>query len=390
MKKNSLFFPVFYLLILLSFQSRAQSISSPGFAGVDINCGTVIKNYPYFPDRKLASVAGLRLGSKLNGSKYWHSCYKFPDASIRLAFATLGNNKMLGKMFTIMYEFGFSQKLSEKFYLYELPSFGIAYFDRPFDEVTNPGNVAIGAHFSFSASAAFQLRCYFSPFISGQIQTSVFHSSDSHYKLPNLGINLPTFGAGINYHIKPFTIVFKPNETFLPDKKLHINLRLSVGHNEQGISTRPVNGPKYPIYLAAMYVSKNLTVINKIHTGLEFYYNTGVFDYITSQEFYDRDFAKKSTVLILDAGHEFLFGHFSLFTNGGIYLYNPFYRDKLRRANETDLKSKLKTLLIARLGFQYYLKDATVFSRHQLFAGIYIKTNLGQADFLETGLGYTF
>ena len=83
-------------------------------------------------------------------------------------------------------------------------------------------------------------------------------------------------------------------------------------------------------------------------------------------------------------------GHFSLVSQGGVYLYNPFYRDKLESDNETSFKQKLKTVFIARLGYQYYLFDATVKHRHNLYVGIYVKTNLGQADFLDTGIGYTF
>jgi hypothetical protein len=44
----------------------------------------------------------------------------------------------------------------------------------------------------------------------------------------------------------------------------------------------------------------------------------------------------------------------------------------------------------ARLGFQYYAKDAFLSPKNNWFAGIYIKTNLGQADFLESGIGYQF
>ena len=76
--------------------------------------------------------------------------------------------------------------------------------------------------------------------------------------------------------------------------------------------------------------------------------------------------------------------------NGGIYFYNPVYHEKLRRENETNFKKQLKGWITARLGFQYYLKDATIYHKSNFYAGVCIKTNLGQADFLETGIGYAF
>ncbi|MBK7854847.1 MAG: hypothetical protein IPJ79_08010 [Bacteroidetes bacterium] len=124
--------------------------------------------------------------------------------------------------------------------------------------------------------------------------------------------------------------------------------------------------------------------------GLEAYYNTGVNDYILSQQFYEEEKFTNSTAFLFITGHEFLLGHFSLFTNGGVYIHNPFYSELNRRENFTYVKSKLKPLFTARIGIQYYLKDAVFTPKNQLYAGVYIKTNLGQADFLETGIGYTF
>ena len=90
-------------------------------------------------------------------------------------------------------------------------------------------------------------------------------------------------------------------------------------------------------------------------------------------------------------GNEFLFGHVSMVTQGGLYLYNPFYRDQYKEIYfEGDTKAWLKTWITARLGFQYYLRDAVLHPRQNLFVGWYVKTNFGQADFMEVSLGYLF
>jgi hypothetical protein len=140
----------------------------------------------------------------------------------------------------------------------------------------------------------------------------------------------------------------------------------------------------------AAYVSKKISPINKVYTGLEYYYNTGSKDYILSQNFYEEKINKRSSVLAVTFGHEFLINHFSLVTTLGINIYNKFHQDRIKEEEITGLKEKIKTYVPARIGFQYYIKDATRVHKNNLYIGLYIKSNFGQADFLESGLGYTF
>ncbi|HNR20455.1 MAG TPA: acyloxyacyl hydrolase [Bacteroidia bacterium] len=378
------------LALALTVNVFGQSLKSPAYTEIGFLTGKIVKNYPAFPGRDLAFFSSLRIGNKLNGTKYWHRYYFFPDASFKLLFGSLGNKKVLGNISGLLYELSFEQKLTDKLYLLESPSLGIAYFNNPYHEINNPLNIAVGSKLTFLAAASFQLRYYFSYRWSGNIEATVLHASNSHFKLPNVGINLPAIGVGVRYHINPLIMKFTGQDSLPFYKGIRPSVRISIGHNEQGGSTGPVNGPTYPIYLVALTANKLLTPVNKIHAGFEAYYNTGVNDYILSQQFYEEEKFTNSTAFLFITGHEFLLGHFSLFTNGGVYIHNPFYRELNRRENFTDVKSKLKTLFTARIGIQYYLKDAVFKPKNQLYAGVYIKTNLGQADFLETGIGYTF
>jgi hypothetical protein len=372
-----------------SLLTNAQSFLQPGFADYSFQIGKITKNYPVFPERKLAMMHTFSFGNQLNGTKLWHVYYNFPRGAFEFTYSSIGNKAVLGNMFTGLYKMEFPFKLSSKFYLEANPAFGAAYFNKPYDEIKNPDNTLIGSHITFCASATVGLRYYVNPFWSLQLHTGIYHCSNSHYQLPNLGVNLPIAGVGIRYHIQPVVILMGKRE-IMADKKLHIEMRIALGRNEQGNSTFPVNGPKYPIYLYACYGTKYVTPVNKLIVGLEGWYNAGVYNFITSQEFYMSKEHLKSTAAQAVVGHEFLMGHFGLMTNLGLYVYNPVYREKLKRENETDFRSELKGWVTARLGFQYYLKDATLHTRKNVFAGIYIKTNLGQADFLETSLGYCF
>ncbi len=378
-----------FALLVCSLFSEAQSLSQPAFIEYNFSAGKVVKNYPVFPERKLAGVNSFIIGSRLNGIKAWHPYYNFPNASFELAYGSLGNKKVLGNFSALLYRLEFGYKLNDQFYTEITPAFGIAYFNKPFHADKNPENTLIGSAFTFCAAARLNLRYYINPFWSVSAGAGVYHCSNSHYQLPNLGVNLPFASAGLRYHIRPLNLLFG-SRSIERDSGYHFQVRFAVGYNEQGASTFPVNGPRYPIYLGAFYVTRYLTPVNKFHLGVEGWYNSGVYDFITSQRYYNDKEHLRSTAWQAVVGNEFLFGHFSMLINGGIYFYNPVYHEKLRRENETNFKKQLKGWITARLGFQYYLKDATIYHKSNFYAGVYIKTNLGQADFLETGIGYAF
>lgn len=369
----------------------SQSIFKPGYTEFDFQIGKVIENHPVFPEVNAPSViAGIRVGNKLNGTKNWHDNYRYPDVGVNFIFGSLGNKDVLGNIAAFLPEISFRQKLSEKWSISETAGLGISYFNKPYEQVSNPENSIIGSHITFCASAAVNFEYRLKKNISLISRACIYHSSNAHTALPNVGLNVPLIGIGIRYLPRDEPAIVKRDSAFKFDKKIHFNARLGLGINEQGSSTAPTNGPKYPIYITSLFITKNITPVNKLQAGIEGWYNTGVYDYITSQDFYAENQKINSMALVFFVGHEFLFGHFSLVAQGGIYIHNPFYKEKLKRGSNESPMAKLKTIFPARLGYQYYLFDATVKHRHNLFIGVYIKTNLGQADFLDTGIGYTF
>jgi hypothetical protein len=93
-------------------------------------------------------------------------------------------------------------------------------------------------------------------------------------------------------------------------------------------------------------------------------------------------------------GHEFIFGKFGLVAQVGVYAYNPFFRE-LKKLEDTwsSTSEKLESIFSNRLGLNYYpfKKANTLCSiKNQFAMGIYIKTNLAQADLFEYAIMYTF
>ncbi|MEP7171738.1 MAG: acyloxyacyl hydrolase, partial [Bacteroidota bacterium] len=353
--------------------------------------GYILKNHPQFPEVNQPSfIGGIHLCYKLHGTKPWHKNYNYATLGFHFIYGSIGNKNVLGNVAAFIPEMIFPHRISDKLKFSESAGIGISYFNKPYNQVSNPENIVIGSHITFCAMAAIILEYKLNEKFSVLFRPCIYHSSNSHTALPNVGMNIPVVGLGVKYFPHQMPSAVKNDTSSAYNKKIHFNMRLGLGLNEQGGATGPANGPKYPVYLASFFITKNYSLVNKVQLGIEAWYNTGVYDYITSEDFYDDHEKIKSAALVFFLGHEFLMGHFSLVAQGGIYLYNPFYRDKLKSENEISFKQKLKTIFPARLGYQYYLFDATLKHRHNLFVAVYIKTNLGQADFLDTGIGYSF
>jgi hypothetical protein len=375
-------------IFLENVKVAAQKINYLEFTA---GTGKLVKNYPQFPVlENPAFILSCKYSQLYNGYKPWHKFYRYPVAGISFTAGTLGNRKILGNFAGISAELAFNKRITDKLYWSPQLALGSAFFSSPFDEENNPANIVIGSRFAFFASAHISLAYSISHKIDLFTKLSVLHASNSHFRLPNVGMNLPAAALGVRYN-------FNEHKTILPDtfqtqysKAIRFHIRTAVGINEQGASTGPVNGPKYPVFIASCYLSRQFSPVNKVSAGIEGWYNAGVYDYIVSQDFYEEHRSVKSTSVALVFGHEFLAGHWGLLTTGGIYLYNPFYKERLKRNNITGIKDQLKARIPARLGIQYYLKNTFYHQHNNLFAGIYIKTNFGQADFLETGIGYMF
>jgi hypothetical protein len=374
---------LFLSLLLINLQSRAQQS-----AEVLFQTGKIVKNYPRFPERHDALLTRLTWNEKLNGKAAWHQCYHFPELTIQATTGPLGNHQELGNIYGLTAGFRIVKELQHHFALTAEACLGAAYFDTPFDELHNFNNVAIGSDVTVQATADGGV-IYIMGRWSVLARMSILHCSNSHISLPNAGINLPMLSAGLRYSFSPLKERLQQPEP-LVDKKPKLNFRVALGLNEQGGTAGPVNGPRYGVFLAAAYIYRHYTPVARWQMGLEGYYNQGNYIFITSQRYYHEKEKLRSSALLYMLGHEYIFGHVSFVTQGGLYLYNPLARDRYHDLAEPEVRDYLRTLFTARLGLQYYLFSTFNKKHNNIFAGCYAKTNFGKADFIEFSLGYNF
>jgi len=382
---------LFIGLCLCSCTVHGQSVFRPTVWQYSVLAGHVVRNHPAFPavdDPALGDE--LRVAFRLDGSRPWHRSYRYGTVGFSLALGSTGNSEVLGRFVALMPELTLPLHTGKRWRVESSFGLGAAWFDTPYDRVDNPENIMIGSPFTFCALAALNVLYPVGRHFDLALRPVIYHASNSHSNLPNVGMNLPMLGAGVRYRLGRDDERMPPDSVPLPPARWRANVRLGLAYNEQGGSTGPTDGPKYPIYLLALTASRKVSLVNNVLLGVEGWYNTGVYDYILSQDFYDNPSHGKAVAVAVTAGHEFLFGHFGLLTQLGVYAYNPFYRDKLAMKEAPSLLARLKTWVPARLGLQYHLFDETQDHPFNIFAGAYIKTNLGQADFLDTGIGVTF
>jgi hypothetical protein len=220
---------------------------------------------------------------------------------------------------------------------------------------------------------------------------SVIHCSNGHVQIPNLGINLPTIFLGFTYRPKNFPSTFEKQEVQLPKSKYHFNLRVGLGVHQLARTTEPIGTAKYAVYVTDFYVSRRFGKISNVLAGIEIKHYNSYYRYIAENNFFSSKQKQKASVVTLFLGHEFMMGHVSLLTQGGINVYNPFYKEYIKMyKSEGGLKTELKKYVSTRLGLQYYIWNPKYCTRSNIFIGTYIKANFGQADFICSQIGFVF
>lgn len=388
------------VLVYLLFKAdgiNAQSSIKNSFKNTYVefgyNYGKIIKNYPRFPQTDFSETYELNIGYQSAGNYLWEDFYKYPQVGFKFFSGKFGNDEILGKAMGLLPEIGFYSNKAKRIQFMARMGLGAAYFNKPFHHIENPENILIGSKVTAAAFAAVGAEFNWLENLHGNFSVSAYHFSNSHYQLPNLGLNQIAIRAGVKYYIGGS--VFDPvlNANIPPlDRRINFNVRLGLGINEYGGTLGPTGGAKFPIYLTSLFFTKHVSFINKISGGADLAYNTGTRDFIQNSEFYENKHHLKSSTAILFVGHEFVLSHLSLVTQAGYFLFNPVPYDLIKDKPDTSIsrETRLKTKITAKLGLQYYLYNANKVHKNQWFIGAYVKTNLGQAHFFETGIGYTF
>jgi len=384
----------FFLLLSVWHYANAQdSVASKSIFCPEINSyfGYLIPSYPGVPQNKY--VAGLATGMywQTKGRDRWHHLYRYPVIGLEMAFLSFSNQKELGySMYCVPSLEYKSKKENSKWRL--RVGFGVAYFNKPYDVITNPNNFYIGSRFTNMSVFSFYRKWNLYQHCDLLYGVSVLHSSNGHTALPNAGMNMICVQTAIRFNSTKAPVNSCRDSISL--KKWSYVLKTGLGFHEFGSTSKPVGGPGYPSYHFSLWANKPYGGVGVLQAGITWAYYTSFYDYIISQEVYENAQHRKSCTGILFAGNEWVMGKVGFMAQAGIYFYNPFYiKQKKLEGTWDNYFDKVEALSTNRIGLVYYpFKKMNTLNKlnNQLQLGVFLKANLAQADLFEYSAAFVF
>jgi len=381
------------LLFLWSTTSKAQEINSGDFIGTKIHVGKIINNYTSFdsfPKTTPTAIIEFSLGQQTTGNKQWQQHYGFPQVGVSIVGGYLGDSKQFG-FFSGVYPYVILNTLkSEKWSMSFKMGLGMAYFNKPYDSLSNPNNILIGSHVTALGFAEIYFKRELTKRLFFEFGTSVFHASNGHTGLPNVGMNIISLSSGLKYYLtQPPTTFERSNKSNMP-RSVSYFLRIGVGAHRLGNELGPVNSPLYPVYDAAFYAKKPAGKLGSAIVGIGYKYYTSYYEGIIKSNVYTKNQHAKASVITLFLAYEFEMGQMSLLVQGGINVYHPFWKDYVAVIeDEYTFYKAIEGLVSTRFGLQYYFLDKEKFDQN-IFLSLYVKANMGGADFAGTAIGIKF
>jgi len=344
---------------------------------------------PEYPGFGFSYSGEVSVGLQTDGSKLWHSVYGYPEFAFSFWLSTLGNQDIYGNLYGLLPEMTFVLKENRNNRFKMRLGLGFAYFNNPHDFETNRMNVIIGSEITNLSLAGFYWEKQVNSQLAFQTGLNLIHCSNGHYTLPNLGLNLPLIFGAVSY--RPDGKI----KTHLPDNGLpepvaggKVHLRAGYGKHELGRATTITAEKKYDVYTATLTYSRFFWKGGRYHVGFTGKYYQDWYEKIRELDYYEEQIKLKSSAFTFILGHEFLFNRWSLYTHGGLNLYNPFYEQYTKlNYKGMNIHRYIKKYISGKLGVQYYVKSPYTHKGLNAYLGLFIKSNFTQADFVELAMG---
>ncbi len=379
-------------IYIFSFAQPADSTAYKAHINFNYHYGNINNNIAEFTPINPGNISmfEINVSKQTRGEQYWHKSYFYPEVGVSCVFGNISNKEEMGKMLSILPTFTLTSIEKKGLKAFARLGMGLSYFTKHYDRINNPDNLFMGSAIAAHVMIQGGMRKYIAENWSANAQLAFSHHSNGHIQVPNFGINIVSYGLGITYH---FTDDKKPVQNPIMNyaNPWLFNVRLGMGIHEFAGTSTAIGGPKYPVFVSSLYMSKRYTAASNFHAGLHFNYYASYYDFIVQQAIFDDHKRLNASNVILFVGQEFLLGHFSFVLQAGFNIYNPYNaRIKELGASPGNISKFLGNYVTNKLGFQYYFKNPKITTQHNLFMGLFIKTHLAQADFIEYGVGYTF
>jgi len=303
------------------------------------------------------------------GNNHFHNNFPLNSWGIMLNFSPLTSNENLGVSFGVLPYINMNLlKNKASKWKFRLGS-GLGYVQKPFNNIKNPKNMALGSYINNITDFALQYQTRITEGIITKIGFGLQHFSNGAFIRPNLGLNLPYL-----------SLCIKSQKKSIDKKKIEPQI------------TKEKNN----FFIGSFYGTKTLTFsptkrhhVFQISGGYSFGFKRGDFIHLQTDIIFDesipelREYSYKlktfdKVILGVFSTYEKKFGQIGTFIGFGLYLHSPYqsYTGNWDYANKGGY-------LYNRIGIKYHITK-------NIFAQVSARTHLGSADNTEFGIVYKF
>jgi len=253
-----------------------------------------------------------------HGKKDWEQRRNFPVVGIGFNYTHYGIDSVYGRCYSIYPNIQIFLVRSKHLEWTLRLGDGVGYVTKRFQRTApvDTLNNAIGSHVNDFALFMTDLRYHINKHFDVQIGANFQHISDASFRQPNLGINM--YGAHIGIRYSPVDAHPKGLVRDLPKLKNRwlIQAHITMAGDE---SSAP-QGPEYPAYLGALYVSRRWLSKNKFFGGIDYSYHESIYAFLRNNEIYPGQESAHSWKSAVFVGNEFLVGRFGIVGQVGVYI----------------------------------------------------------------------
>ena len=290
--------------------------------------------------------------------KSWDLCHCYPRVGVLFSFFDFDNKEILGYGFTAG---GFVEpffRTDKKFNISFRIAAGLLFDTKPYDEYANPENLSYSLPINQYSQLGILLHYRINQKIKLTTSSNYNHISNGGLKQPNIGINYPTLGLGLDYTPHPIPVKNRQKGDFKGIKNKRYDISMFYFPKKILANTK-----YFTVFGVSTGISQQVGRISSLTVDLEW-----MWDYSLKWELEqlgkDKNYQRGGLLL----GHEFLMGRFTFSQKIGPYIYDV---------------AKYDDPVYQRYGINFHFTE-------NIFTGIHIKAHRHIADFMSIKLGWTF
>lgn len=322
------------LLLILSFYStlawaqadadstRGKNIFSIGIRG---HGGYFLKHSATLNPLKESYPFGFEadLAWQLTGKKAYAFCSCYPRVGVSVNYMNFDNGPVLGSAY---YALAYVEPVffvPKRFNLsFRIALVGLAFMDRPYDEDSNPANLAYSTYVAFPMALGIGFNYRIDKHWNIRLGGNYNHISNGGIKNPNKGLNWPTAHLGVDYSISPVELKSRGKVRRPPPEKKN-RMELDFGNSLKNAD--PGNPAQFWILATNLQYSRWLHRSTAIAVGTLFEMDNSRMVRIRHSEDPNRSHLRLS----FSVGHEFWLGKIQFGQHVGVYAFDQFPVDQI-------------------------------------------------------------